>query len=151
VSFEGCPPLRLRSDLCAAEKRRRRKRGMFLHPHVGSSKTKRLLRVVAIAVCKSIACQLVTVDTEFGQESAASNHHRVIRTSLPVPGFWPSFVTVEGGRCAGAKALGNTVRCIGICPRRPWLRWISPIAFLVDSARRTGVVTIGALLGMAAT
>ena len=64
-------------------------------------------------------------------------------------GFCPSFVTVEGGQLRKRKArgAGSAGRAARACRCR---RSTVPYGILVTGVGGTGVVTIGALLGMAA-
>src|SRR5690606_21356685 len=65
-------------------------------------------------------------------------------------GFCPSFVTVEGGALRKAKGLGNTGADDWHLPTPPLAALDQPYNILVTGVGGTGVVTIGALLGMAA-
>src|SRR5690606_40136861 len=64
--------------------------------------------------------------------------------------FCPSFVTVEGGALRKAKGLGNTGADDWHLPTPPLAALAQPYNILVTGVGGTGVVTIGALLGMAA-
>ena len=137
---------------CAAEKRRRRKRGTFPDP------AKRV--VINELVCEGCGdcgvqsnCVAVhPLETEFGRK-------RVIHQSSCnkdyscVNGFCPSFVTVEGGGLKGAVANDKTQSDVDVVadlpvPTRPDID--STYNVVVAGVGGTGVVTVGALLGMAA-
>ena len=134
---------------CAAEKRRRRKRGRFPDP------AKRVF--VNDLVCEgcgdcsktSNCVSVVPVDTEFGRKRAI-DQSSCNKDYSCVEGFCPSFVTVHGGglkkRSAGDFAEDGLPRLPD--PVHPALD--QPYGILVTGVGGTGVVTIGALLGMAA-
>jgi indolepyruvate ferredoxin oxidoreductase len=133
---------------CAAEKRRRRKRGTMEDP------ARRVL--INSAVCEgcgdcSVQSNCISVEpleTELGRKRAI-NQSTCNKDYSCVKGFCPSFVTVDGGklRRRAPADLGN----IGDLPEpasRPSLE--RPYNVAVGGVGGTGVLTIGALLGMAA-
>ena len=133
---------------CAAEKRRRRKRGTMEDPQ------RRLL--INPAVCEgcgdcSVQSNCISVEpleTEFGRkriinQSACNKDYSCLK------GFCPSFVTVDGGALrrrapAGLGDLGDLPEPVS----KPSLE--RPYNVAVGGVGGTGVLTIGALLGMAA-
>ncbi|HWK45016.1 MAG TPA: indolepyruvate ferredoxin oxidoreductase family protein, partial [Stellaceae bacterium] len=135
---------------CAAEKRRRRKRGLMVDP------PKRVF--INEAVCegcgdcstKSNCLSVVPVETEFGRKREI-DQSSCNKDFSCVNGFCPSFVTVHGG--ALRKSRGNSAAASGFAdPPAPLLPSVEtrPYSMLVTGVGGTGVVTIGALLGMAA-
>ncbi|MEO1459570.1 MAG: indolepyruvate ferredoxin oxidoreductase family protein, partial [Pseudomonadota bacterium] len=131
---------------CAAEKRRRRKRGAFPDPD----------RRVFInpAVCEgcgdcgvqSNCVAILPKETEFGRkreidQSACNKDFSCLK------GFCPSFVTVEGAVPRAATAADLTVPALPE-PALPALE--RPWNVLVTGIGGTGVVTVGALMSMAA-
>ncbi len=134
---------------CAAEKRRRRKRGLFPDP------AKRVF--INDLVCegcgdcgiKSNCLSVVPLETEFGRKRAI-DQSTCNKDYSCVNGFCPSFVTVHGGgprKPKKAKASED----IGLVLPEPALPALDrPYGILVTGVGGTGVVTIGALLGMAA-
>src|SRR5258706_3983412 len=132
---------------CAAEKRRRRKRGTFPDPQ------KRV--VINDAVCegcgdcgkKSNCLSVMPVETEFGRKRAI-DQSSCNKDYSCVKGFCPSFVTVEGGQLRKKKPAVQEVLAALPPPSLPALD--HPYGILVTGVGGTGVVTIGALLGMAA-
>jgi indolepyruvate ferredoxin oxidoreductase len=132
---------------CAAEKRRRRKRGTFPDPQ------KRV--VINEAVCegcgdcgkKSNCMSIMPVETEFGRKRAI-DQSSCNKDFSCVKGFCPSFVTVEGGQLRKRKPAVQQVLAALPEPTLPPLD--KPYGILVTGVGGTGVVTIGALLGMAA-
>ncbi|MBK7660825.1 MAG: indolepyruvate ferredoxin oxidoreductase family protein [Betaproteobacteria bacterium] len=132
---------------CAAEKRRRRKRGKFPDP------AKRV--VINELVCegcgdcgvKSNCLSVVPVETEFGRKRAI-DQSTCNKDYSCVNGFCPSFVTVEGGRLRRRGAVAVDAWPALPEPVLPTLD--RPWGILVTGVGGTGVVTIGALLGVAA-
>ena len=132
---------------CAAEKRRRRKRGNYPDP------AKRV--VINDTVCegcgdcsdKSNCMSVVPVETEFGRKREI-DQSSCNKDYSCVNGFCPSFVTVEGGKLRKGTAVTGADRPALPEPTLPSLG--EPYGLLVTGVGGTGVVTIGALLGMAA-
>ncbi len=132
---------------CAAEKRRRRKRGTFPDP------AKRV--IINDLVCegcgdcgkKSNCLSIVPLETEFGRKRAI-DQSSCNKDFSCVKGFCPSFVTVEGGQLKKLKPVLQEVFMTLPEPTLPSLA--TPWGILVTGVGGTGVVTIGALLGMAA-
>jgi indolepyruvate ferredoxin oxidoreductase len=136
---------------CAAEKRRRRKRGLLPDP------PKRVF--INELVCEgcgdcSVASNCVSVqplETEFGRKRQI-DQSSCNKDFSCVEGFCPSFVTVLGGtpkRAARATAAITGSLCDRL-PLPPARRLDEPYNILVAGIGGTGVITIGALLGMAA-
>jgi indolepyruvate ferredoxin oxidoreductase len=134
---------------CAAEKRRRRKRGKFPDP------PKRVF--INEAVCEgcgdcstaSNCLSVIPVETEFGRKRAI-DQSSCNKDYSCVNGFCPSFVTVHGGSLRKPKRDKGAVDRFADLPN-PMLPAIGdPYGILVTGVGGTGVVTIGALLGMAA-
>jgi indolepyruvate ferredoxin oxidoreductase len=133
---------------CAAEKRRRRKRGLLEDP------PRRLL--INSAVCEGCGdCSVQSNCISVEPLETAMGRKRVINQSTCnkdyscVKGFCPSFVTIDGGqlRRRAPADLGS----VGELPEplaRPSLE--RPYNIAVGGVGGTGVLTIGALLGMAA-
>ena len=133
---------------CAAEKRRRRKRGQMVDPE------RRVL--INEAVCEgcgdcglaSNCAAIVPVETEFGRkrqidQSSCNKDYSCLN------GFCPSFVTVEGAALRkGRPAADDDDEAPLPEPALPDLA--DGYGIVVGGVGGTGVVTIGALLGMAA-
>ena len=143
----GCTVL-IYDQTCAAEKRRRRKRGMYPDPQ------KRIF--INEAVCegcgdcgiKSNCLSIVPLETEFGRKRAI-DQSSCNKDYSCVNGFCPSFVSVEGGGLKKRKPQEQEVLSSLPAPlTQPQLD--HPYGILVTGVGGTGVVTIGALLGMAA-
>jgi indolepyruvate ferredoxin oxidoreductase len=136
---------------CAAEKRRRRKRGLYPDP------PKRVF--INEAVCEgcgdcSVASNCVSVrplETELGRKRQIDQSNCNKDYSC-VEGFCPSFVTVHGGtpkRKVKAAMTADT-GVFADLPVPPPVDMTEPFNILVTGIGGTGVITIGALLGMAA-
>ncbi len=131
---------------CAAEKRRRRKRGTFPDPQ------KRV--VINELVCegcgdcskKSNCVSVSPLETEFGRKRII-DQSSCNKDFSCVKGFCPSFVTIEGGQLKKKKPVVQEVMMTLPEPTLPALD--RPWGILVTGVGGTGVVTIGALLGMA--
>jgi len=146
AAIEGVSVL-LYEQTCAAEKRRRRKRGkmedpdrrVFINPAVceGCGDCGRTSNCVAV----------LPLDTEFGRkrmidQSACNKDFSCVK------GFCPSFVSVTGGKLRKPWARGGALPPLD-APRRV-VGLEQPFAIALTGVGGTGVVTIGALLGMAA-
>jgi indolepyruvate ferredoxin oxidoreductase len=135
---------------CAAEKRRRRKRGRFPDP------AKRVF--INDLVCEgcgdcsktSNCVSVVPVETEFGRKRSI-DQSSCNKDYSCVEGFCPSFVTVHGGglKKSPAATFGEDELSPLPEPAQPALA-DRVYGILVTGVGGTGVVTIGALLGMAA-
>jgi indolepyruvate ferredoxin oxidoreductase len=133
---------------CAAEKRRRRKRGLMEDP------ARRLM--INSAVCEgcgdcSVQSNCISVEpleTEFGRKRSI-NQSSCNKDYSCLKGFCPSFVTIDGAklRSRAPAELGE----IGALPEPPSKPPLDrPYNIAVAGVGGTGVLTIGALLGMAA-
>jgi len=133
---------------CATEKRRRRKRGKIEDP-----KKRVFINSLVCEGCgdcgqKSFCVSVLPIETEFGRKRAI-DQSSCNKDYSCVKGFCPSFVTVHGGGVRKPKpaekidfsALPEPVFATDLA--QPW-------NILVTGIGGTGVVTIGALIGMAA-
>jgi indolepyruvate ferredoxin oxidoreductase len=138
---------------CAAEKRRRRKKGLYPDP------AKRV--VINELVCegcgdcqtKSNCLSVVPVETEFGRKRQI-DQSSCNKDFSCVKGFCPSFVTVEGGELrkrAGADIAAEALLArAAALPEPAGGLGRKPFEIAVAGVGGTGVVTIGALIAMAA-
>ncbi|QJR10475.1 hypothetical protein DSM104443_01539 [Usitatibacter rugosus] len=132
---------------CAAEKRRRRKRGTFPDPQKRVMINELVCEGCGDCSKKSNCLSVVPVETEFGRKRAI-DQSSCNKDYSCVKGFCPSFVTIEGGTLRKKKGVAQSVEQMLPEPTQPSLE--SPYGILVTGVGGTGVVTIGALLGMAA-
>jgi indolepyruvate ferredoxin oxidoreductase len=135
---------------CAAEKRRRRKRGRFPDP-----KKRVFINDLVCEGCgdcsrTSNCVSVIPVETEFGRKRAI-DQSSCNKDYSCVEGFCPSFVTVHGGELKKRAAAGHDEAELPPLPEpaQPPLGE-RVYGILVTGVGGTGVVTIGALLGMAA-
>ncbi|WP_308909729.1 indolepyruvate ferredoxin oxidoreductase family protein [Pseudokordiimonas caeni] len=139
---------------CAAEKRRRRKRGLMEDPD------RRIF--INDAVCEgcgdcSVQSNCVSVEpleTEFGRKRVI-NQSSCNKDYSCVKGFCPSFVSVHGGKPRKSKAGVGELDTLGLpALPEPKLPDFDPefddYNILVTGIGGTGVLTVGAILGMAA-
>ena len=133
---------------CATEKRRRRKRGKMEDP-----KKRVFINSLVCEGCgdcgeKSFCVSVLPKDTEYGRKREIDQSNCNKDYSC-VKGFCPSFVTIHGGGLKKRKASGQVD-----FSTLPQPRFASDLAqpwnILVTGIGGTGVVTIGALIGMAA-
>jgi len=133
---------------CAAEKRRRRKRGTFPDPD------KRV--VINDLVCegcgdcgvKSNCVSVQPLETEWGRkrtidQSSCNKDYSCLN------GFCPSFVTVHGAKLKKGEAVAEPDSWKPLpAPSVPLIN--HPYSIIVTGIGGSGVVTIGGILGMAA-
>jgi indolepyruvate ferredoxin oxidoreductase len=133
-------------QVCAAEKRRRRKRGLLEDPPERVFINEEVCEGCGDCSKASNCLSVVPVETEFGRKRAI-DQSSCNKDMSCVDGFCPSFVTVHGGRQKQAKPADGE---FGPLPTPTLPALDHPYAILVAGVGGTGVVTIGALLGMAA-
>lgn len=139
-------------QMCAAEKRRKRKRGKYPDP------AKRIF--INDLVCEgcgdcskqSNCLSIVPKETPFGRKRAI-DQSSCNKDYSCVKGFCPSFVTVEGGepRKPETKDFGGKLTdLISNLPSPKTQPVVGSYNLLVGGVGGTGVVTIGAIITMAA-
>ena len=133
---------------CAAEKRRRRKRGAFPDP------LKRV--VINDLVCegcgdcgvKSNCVSVQPLMTEWGRkrtidQSSCNKDYSCLK------GFCPSFVTVHGAKLKKGESVAEPAEWPAL--PQPGLPLTNhPYSIIVTGVGGTGIVTVGAIIGMAA-
>lgn len=136
---------------CAAEKRRRRKRGKFPDPPKRMFINDRVCEGCGDCSKKSNCVSVLPVDTEYGRkrmiDQSACNKDYSCNN-----GFCPSFVTVLGGSVRKGKGVDQIPLALRNLPQPEQIeiRKGESYGILIGGVGGTGVVTIGALLGMAA-
>ncbi|OJX09137.1 MAG: indolepyruvate ferredoxin oxidoreductase [Burkholderiales bacterium 70-64] len=164
---------------CAAEKRRRRKRGEFPDPPRRVFINEAVCEGCGDCGVQSNCVSIEPVETEFGRKRAI-NQSSCNKDYSCVEGFCPSFVTVHGGQLRRRPAAAHpAVPARGAAPAAQQAHPAAPAAaaaalaagpgspaaglppaqqpairgsygLLVTGIGGTGVVTVGQLLGMAA-
>ncbi|HKF62551.1 MAG TPA: indolepyruvate ferredoxin oxidoreductase family protein [Dongiaceae bacterium] len=133
---------------CAAEKRRRRKRGLMEDPPKRAFINELVCEGCGDCSTASNCLSVVPVETEFGRKRAI-DQSTCNKDFSCVNGFCPSFVTVHGGALRKHKPKSGDAPFAPL--PEPTLPGLSePYGILITGVGGTGVVTIGALLGMAA-
>ena len=130
---------------CAAEKRRRRKRGTYPDP------ARRVF--INTAVCEgcgdcgeqSNCMSVVPLETELGRKRRI-DQFSCNKDYSCLKGFCPSFVTIEGGGLRKGEARGGDDTHFATPPAPQLPPTTRPFAILVTGVGGTGVVTIGALI-----
>ena len=140
---------------CAAEKRRRRKKGELVDPARRLFINDRVCEGCGDCSVQSNCVAVVPLETELGRkrkidQSSCNKDYSCAK------GFCPSFVGVIGGRPKkrpGALAGAGAARFDALVeklPRPPEHAWSGPYDLLVTGVGGTGVVTVGAVIAMAA-
>jgi indolepyruvate ferredoxin oxidoreductase len=140
-------------QICAAELRRRRRRGLAEDPQ-----TRVVINELVCEGCGDCGVQsncvaIVPVDTEFGRkraidQSACNKDYSCLK------GFCPSFVTVSGGALKGKETTGARavppLPDMSTIPQPELPKLTHPYSMVVTGVGGTGVITVGVLVGMAA-
>jgi indolepyruvate ferredoxin oxidoreductase len=135
---------------CAAEKRRRRRRGTMEDPARRLFINERVCEGCGDCSVKSNCVGVVPKATPLGRkreidQSACNKDYSCL------DGFCPSFVSVEGGSLRGGSANAVPTGLVGrpvVEPDRPVID--GNYSIVLTGVGGTGVVTVGAILGMAA-
>ncbi|MEJ5992323.1 indolepyruvate ferredoxin oxidoreductase family protein [Ramlibacter sp. PS3R-8] len=139
---------------CAAEKRRRRKKGELIDPDRRLFINDRVCEGCGDCTVQSNCVAVQPLETPLGRkrkidQSSCNKDYSCAK------GFCPSFVGVSGGKVrkqAGALAggSGDFLARVQALPRPAAHAWTGPYDLLVTGVGGTGVVTVGALITMAA-
>jgi indolepyruvate ferredoxin oxidoreductase len=146
--WEGVSAL-IYDQTCAAEKRRRRKRGKLADPDTRMVINEKICEGCGDCGEISNCVSVQPVETEYGRkrmidQSSCNKDYSCVK------GFCPSFVSVVGAKMKKRAALGEQVDWPDLpMPALPPLG-NEPYGIVITGIGGTGVVTIGALLGMAA-
>ncbi len=132
---------------CAAEKRRRRKRGTMVDPQKRIFINELVCEGCGDCGVQSNCVSVAPLETEFGRKRAI-DQSTCNKDYSCVKGFCPSFVSVEGGRLR--KPVRASLDDWPELPAPSLPDVVRPYGILVTGIGGTGVVTIGAILGMAA-
>jgi indolepyruvate ferredoxin oxidoreductase len=137
---------------CAAEKRRRRKRGTFPNPQKRVFINQEVCEGCGDCNKKSNCVSVQPLDTEFGRKRKIDQSNCNKDYSC-LEGFCPSFVTVHGGGPRKGEAARKPEELSALfaslpAPVTPPLDDVYNV--LITGIGGTGVLTVGAIIGMAA-
>ena len=136
---------------CAAEKRRRRKRGTYPDPQRRMFINEEVCEGCGDCGVQSNCTAIVPIETELGRKRAI-DQNACNKDYSCAKGFCPSFVSIVGGKL---KKTPNSLDSI-LAKRTEALPGPSlpkldhPYGILITGVGGTGVITVGALIGMAA-
>jgi indolepyruvate ferredoxin oxidoreductase len=157
---------------CATELRRRRKRGKLPDPAVRAFINEHVCEGCGDCGVQSNCLAVVPMETPLGRKRAI-DQSACNKDFSCLKGFCPSFVTVEGGQLRKGSALmdddsavlpaptsspptpspalaGGETSSAGVPPAPTFPSTREPYGILVNGVGGTGVITLGALIGMAA-
>jgi indolepyruvate ferredoxin oxidoreductase len=130
---------------CAAEKRRRRKRGSMPKPDVRAYIHPTVCEGCGDCGVKSNCVSIQPLETEFGRKRQIDQSSCNVDLSC-VEGFCPSFVKVQGT----LKKTQRPAETGDALPHPALPKLDCPYSILISGVGGTGVVTVGAIIGMAA-
>jgi indolepyruvate ferredoxin oxidoreductase len=138
-------------QVCAAEARRLRKRGDLPDPDRRIVINELVCEGCGDCSVQSNCISIEPVETELGRKRRI-NQSTCNKDYSCVKGYCPSFVSVIGGRVrrAGGGVDADVLALLAGVPEPPVAPTERPFDVLVGGIGGTGVVTVGALLGMAA-
>ncbi|QCO56820.1 indolepyruvate ferredoxin oxidoreductase family protein (plasmid) [Pseudorhodobacter turbinis] len=131
---------------CAAEKRRRRKRGLFPDPDKRVFINTDICEGCGDCGVQSNCVSIVPVETELGRKRAI-DQSSCNKDYSCVSGFCPSFLTLEGARIKRAATAQIDLPDLPD-PVLPLINGTYNV--VITGVGGTGVVTVGAILAMAA-
>ncbi|MGJ5618699.1 indolepyruvate ferredoxin oxidoreductase family protein [Sulfitobacter sp. MF3-043] len=131
---------------CAAEKRRRRKRGLFPDPDKRVFIKEDVCEGCGDCGVQSNCVSIVPIETELGRKRAI-DQSSCNKDFSCVKGFCPSFVTLEGAKIRKDPTTEITIPDLPM-PTLPTIKGTHNV--VITGVGGTGVVTIGALLAQAA-
>ena len=134
---------------CAAEKRRRRKRGLFPDPDKRVIINELVCEGCGDCGVKSNCVSVQPLETEWGRKRVI-DQSSCNKDYSCVKGFCPSFVTVHGGKPKRGKAIAEGGGHLPALPDPKLPAIGAPYGIIVTGVGGTGIVTIGGVLGMAA-
>ncbi|MEX3010224.1 indolepyruvate ferredoxin oxidoreductase family protein [Hoeflea sp. TYP-13] len=135
---------------CATEKRRRRKRGQMEDPKRFAVINELVCEGCGDCSVESNCLSIEPVETEFGRKRRV-NLSSCNKDFSCLDGFCPSFVTVEGAERRKSDGAGADAEKLAADLPLPEMHALDrPYNLLVTGVGGTGVVTVGALITMAA-
>jgi len=134
-------------QMCATEKRRRRKRGLLEDPGRRAFINHQVCEGCGDCGIKSNCVSILPLETDFGRKRTI-DQHSCNKDFSCVDGFCPSFVTVEGGRLRRAETSTPALREALTEPAPRALE--RPYGIVIAGVGGAGIVTTASILGMAA-
>jgi indolepyruvate ferredoxin oxidoreductase len=144
-TVKGCTAI-IYDQTCAAELRRRRKRGLAKDPDKRAFINPLVCEGCGDCSVQSNCISIEPLETELGRKRKI-NQSSCNKDFSCVEGFCPSFVTIKGGTLKKPELPDLDATSIP-APHTPKLDDVYNIA--ITGVGGTGVLTIGAILGMAA-
>ncbi|WP_444922964.1 indolepyruvate ferredoxin oxidoreductase family protein [Microbulbifer sp. DLAB2-AF] len=139
-------------QVCAAEKRRRRKKKLMVDPPKRLLINQRVCEGCGDCSVQSSCIAVEPLETPYGRKRQI-NQSSCNKDMRCADGFCPSFVTIEGGELKKppVQSLAESLdSAIVDLPPAPVAALEQPISILVAGIGGSGVLTVAALLGMAA-
>jgi indolepyruvate ferredoxin oxidoreductase len=133
---------------CAAEKRRRRKRGRFPDPDQRVIINELVCEGCGDCGVKSNCVSVQPLETEWGRKRTI-DQSSCNKDFSCVKGFCPSFVTVYGAKLRQGTGVA-TAHALAPLPEPKLPTIAKTYDIIVTGVGGTGIVTIGGILGMAA-
>lgn len=136
---------------CATEKRRRRKRGALPDPDKRVFINQDVCEGCGDCSVQSNCVSIVPLETEFGRKRRI-DQSTCNKDFSCVKGYCPSFVTIKGAKIASRVAgdAGKLEAMLSKLPEPSVAPLEGTFGMLVAGIGGTGVLTVGALVGMAA-
>jgi indolepyruvate ferredoxin oxidoreductase len=147
AAVPGCTVL-IYDQTCAAEKRRRRKRRQFPDPDKRVVINELICEGCGDCGVKSNCVSVQPLETEFGRKRTI-DQSSCNKDFSCVKGFCPSFVTIEGAKLKRGKSITLPQHAAAL-PEPVLPRINQTYGVIVTGIGGTGIITIGAILGMAA-
>lgn len=144
---DGCTVI-IYDQTCAAEKRRRRKRGQYPDPAKRVMINKSVCEGCGDCSEQSNCVAVMPVETEYGRKRAI-NQSSCNKDFSCLKGFCPSFVTIYGGQPSKTK-VDNPDSLFDDLPVPIIPDSTHAYNIMVTGIGGTGVLTVSSLLGMAA-
>jgi indolepyruvate ferredoxin oxidoreductase len=147
AQIPGCTVL-IYDQTCAAEKRRRRKRGQFPDPDRRVIINELVCEGCGDCGVQSNCVSVQPLATEFGRKRTI-DQSSCNKDFSCVKGFCPSFVTVEGAQLKRGQGVAAPADLPPLPePKLPEIG--QTYGIIVTGIGGTGIVTVGAIIGMAA-
>ncbi len=136
---------------CAAEKRRKRKRGKYPDPDLRVVINERVCEGCGDCSVQSNCISVEPVETEFGRKRRI-NQSSCNKDYSCLLGYCPSFVTVKGAKLRVSQSALPPLPAddVAALPAPTVAASDTPCSVLLAGIGGTGIVTMGALIGMAA-